>query len=87
MESVNHIYNTKENRELVEKLVNYDANLIGICTDIYEKYGVDFDINEEGEVTLKAADGCVNESQSLLDAKEFVKSHMDENDYTQILFI
>lgn len=82
-----NIYETKENRELVEKIANYDANLIGLCTDIYEKYNIDFDINEEGEVTLKAADGCINESQSLLDAKEYVKSHMSEDDYTQILFV
>lgn len=72
---------------LVEKIVNYDANMIGLCTDIYEKFNIDFDINEEGEVTLKAADGCINESQSLLDAKEYVKSHLNEDDYTQILFV
>lgn len=82
-----NIYETKENREFVEKMANYDANIIGLCTDIYEKFNIDFDINEEGEITLKAADSCINESQSLLDAKEYVKSHMNEDDYTQILFI
>lgn len=74
-------------RLFVEKVVNFDSKLIKICTRLYESFGVDFDINEEGEVTLKAADGCINESQSLLDAKEYVKSHLDDDEYTNILFI
>lgn len=82
-----NIYETKENREFVERVVNYDANLIKLCTDIYEKFNIDFDINEDGEVTLKATDGCINESQSLLDAKEYVKSHLDDDEYSNILFI
>lgn len=71
----------------VEKIVNFDSKVTNICTRLYESFGVDFDINEEGEVTLKAADNCVNESQSLLDAKEYVKSHLDDDEYTNILFI
>lgn len=71
----------------VEKVVNFDSKVTNICTRLYESFGVDFDINEEGEVTLKAADNCVNESQSLLDAKEYVKSHLDDDEYTNILFI
>lgn len=72
---------------LVEKVCNFDSKLIDICTELYRQYDVDFDINEDGEVTLRTVDGCINESQSLLDAKEYVKSHLDDDEYTQILFI
>lgn len=82
-----NIYETKENKEFVKKICNFDSKVTNICTRLYESFGVDFDINEEGEVTLKAADNCVNESQSLLDAKEYVKSHLDDDEYTNILFI
>lgn len=82
-----NIYETKENKEFVEKVVNFDTKITSICTRLYESFGVDFDINEEGEVTLRTADDHVNESQSLLDAKEYVKSHLDDDEYTNILFI
>lgn len=80
-----NIYETQENKEFVNKIVNYDSKLVKICTEAYNKYNVEFDINEEGDITLKPADDKVCESQNLLDAKEYVKSQLMEDEYNQIL--
>ena len=52
-----------------------------------ENFNVDLELTENGDITLKAGDGCVNESQSLLDAKEYVKNNLDPDYYNEVLFI
>lgn len=82
-----NIYETKENKEFVEKVVNFDSNLIKTSTYLYENYNVELEVTDEGDITLKASDGCINESQSLLDAKEYVKENIDMDFYKEILFV
>lgn len=52
-----------------------------------ENFNVDLELTENGDITLQAGDGCVNESQSLLDAKEYVKNNLDPDYYNEVLFI
>ena len=82
-----NIYETKANKDFVERIVNLDSNLIKVSTDLYENYNVELEVTDEDEITLKASDGCINESQSLLDAKEYVEENIDLDFYKEILFI
>lgn len=82
-----NIYETKANKDFVERIVNLDSNLIKVSTYLYENYNVELEVTDEDEITLKANDGCINESQSLLDAKEYVEENIDLDFYKEILFI
>ena len=82
-----NIYETKENKDFVERIVNIDSNLIKVSTYLYDNYNVELEVTDEDEITLKASDGCINESQSLLDAKEYVEKNIDLDFYKEILFI
>lgn len=82
-----NIYETKANKDFVERIVNLDSNLIKVSTYLYENYNVELEVTDEDEITLKASDGCINESQSLLDAKEYVEKNIDLDFYKEILFI
>lgn len=82
-----NIYETKANKDFVERIVNLDSNLIKVSTYLYENYNVELEVTDEDEITLKAGDGCINESQSLLDAKEYVEENIDLDFYKEILFI
>lgn len=82
-----NIYETKANKDFVERIVNLDSNLIKVSTYLYENYNVELEVTDEDEITLKASDGCINESQSLLDAKEYVEENIDLDFYKEILFI
>lgn len=82
-----NIYETKENKDFVERIVNLDSNLIKVSTYLYDNYNVELEVTDEDEITLKASDGCINESQSLLDAKEYVEKNIDLDFYKEILFI
>ena len=82
-----NIYETKANKDFVERIVNLDSNLIKVSTYLYENYNVELEVTDEDEITLKAGDVCINESQSLLDAKEYVEENIDLDFYKEILFI
>lgn len=82
-----NIYETKANKDFVERIVNLDSNLIKVSTYLYDNYNVELEVTDEDEITLKASDGCINESQSLLDAKEYVEKNIDLDFYKEILFI
>ena len=82
-----NIYETKENKDFVERIVKLDSNLIKVSTYLYDNYNVELEVTDEDEITLKASDGCINESQSLLDAKEYVEKNIDLDFYKEILFI
>lgn len=82
-----NIYETKENKDFVERVVNLDCNIIKASTYLKENYNIDLEFTEDGDITLQAADGCINESQSLLDAKEYIKENIDLDFYGKILFI
>lgn len=82
-----NIYETKENKDFVERVVNLDCNIIKASTHLKENYNIDLEFTEDGDITLQAADGCINESQSLLDAKEYLKENIDLDFYGEILFI
>lgn len=82
-----NIYETKANKDFVERIVNLDSNLIKVSTYLYENYNVELEVTDEDEITLKASDGRINESQSLLDAKEYVEENIDLDFYKEILFI
>ena len=82
-----NIYETKENKDFVERIVNLDSNLIKVSTYLYDNYNVELEVTDEDEITWKASDGCINESQSLLDAKEYVEKNIDLDFYKEILFI
>ena len=82
-----NIYETKATKDFVERIVNLDSNLIKVSTYLYDNYNVELEVTDEDEITLKASDGCINESQSLLDAKEYVEKNIDLDFYKEILFI
>ena len=82
-----NIYETKANKDFVERIVNLDSNLIKVSTYLYDNYNVELEVTDEDEITLKASDGCINESQPLLDAKEYVEKNIDLDFYKEILFI
>ena len=82
-----NIYETKAYKDFVERIVNLDSNLIKVSTYLYDNYNVELEVTDEDEITLKASDGCINESQSLLDAKEYVEKNIDLDFYKEILFI
>lgn len=87
MENENAIYETKECKEFVKKIANEDANLIKASTFLNEQYGISLEVTDGRDITLQPNDGCVNESQSLLDAKAYVAEHLDMDLYNNILFI
>ena len=82
-----NIYETKANKDFVERIVNLDSNLMKVSTYLYADYNVELDVTDEDEITLKASDGCINQSQSLLDANEYVEKNIDLDFYKEILFI
>lgn len=81
------VFETKECREFVKKVVNYDSEIIKISSFLKEHFNVDLEITDEGDITLQASDGCLNESQSLLDAKAWIQEHLDNDYFKEILFI
>jgi len=81
------IFETKECKDFVKKVVNEDCEIIKTSSFLKEHFNVDLEITDEGDITLQASDGCVNESQSLLDAKAYVQEHLDNDYYKEILFI
>lgn len=81
------IFETKECKDFVKRVVNYDSIIIKTSSFLKENFNVDLELTENGDITLKAGDGCVNESQSLLDAKEYVKNNLDPDYYNEVLFI
>lgn len=83
----NTIYESQECKDLVKKVVDFDANLIKVSTYLKENYNVDLELNENGDITLQAAEGTVNESQSLMDAKAYVLMNLDESYFNEVLFI
>lgn len=83
----NTIYESQECKDLVKKVVDFDANLIKVSTYLKENYNVDLELDENGDITLQAAEGTVNESQSLMDAKAYVLMNLDESYFNEVLFI
>ena len=81
------IFESKECKDFVKKVVNYDSGIIKASSFLKENFNVDLELTENGDITLQAGDGCVNESQSLLDAKEYIKTNLDHDYYKEILFI
>ena len=81
------IFESKECKDFVKRVVSYDSSIIKTSSFLKENFTVDLEVTENGDITLKAGDGCVNESQSLLDAKEYVKTNLDPDYYKEILFI
>lgn len=83
----NTIYESQECKDLVKKVVDFDANLIKVSTHLKENYNVDLELDENGDITLQAAEGTINESQSLMDAKAYVLENLDESYFNEVLFI
>ena len=83
----NTIYESQECKDLVKKVVDFDANLIEVSTHLKENYNVDLELDENGDITLQAAEGTINESQSLMDAKAYVLENLDESYFNEVLFI
>jgi len=81
------IFETKECKEFVKKVVNYDCEIIKCSSFLKEHFNVDLELTENNDITLQASDGCINESQSLLDAKAYVQEHLDNDYFNEILFI
>lgn len=81
------VFETKECKDFVNRVVNYDSSIIKTSSFLKENFNVDLELTENGDITLQAGDGCVNESQSLLDAKEYVKNNLDPDYYNEVLFI
>ena len=81
------IFESKECKDFVKKVVNYDSEIIKASSFLKENFNVDLELTENGDITLQAGDGCVNESQSLLDAKEYIKTNLNPDYYKEILFI
>lgn len=81
------IFESKECKDFVKKIVNYDTEVIKVSSFIKEHYNIDLEITENNDITLQASDGCINESQSLLDAKAYIQDHLDNSYYNEILFI
>lgn len=81
------IFETKECKEFVKKVVNEDSEIIKASSFLKEHFNVDLELTDDGDITLQASDGCINESQSLLDAKAYVQEHLDNDYYQEILFI
>lgn len=76
------IYETENNKRFVSKVVNIDSSMIKTFDYIKENFNVDakYDDDENGDITLSPVDGQVCESENLLDAKEYLLKHID-NDY------
>lgn len=83
----NTIYESQECKDLVKKVVDFDANIIKVSTHLKENYNVDLELDENGDITLQAAEGTINESQSLMDAKAYVLENLDESYFNEVLFI
>ena len=83
----NTIYESQECKDLVKKVVDFDANVIKVSTHLKENYNVDLELDENGDITLQAAEGTINESQSLMDAKAYVLENLDESYFNEVLFI
>lgn len=83
----NSIYETQECKDLVKKVVDFDANMIKVSTYLKENYNVELELSEDGDITLQATDEAINESQSLLDAKAYVLENLDESYFNEVLFI
>ena len=83
----NTIYESQECKDLVKKVVDFDANLIKVSTYLKENYNVDLELDENGDITLQTAESTVNESQSLMDAKAYVLMNLDESYFNEVLFI
>lgn len=83
----NTIYESQECKDLVKKVVDFDANLIKVSTHLKENYNVDLELDENGDITLQVAEGTINESQSLMDAKAYVLENLDESYFNKVLFI
>lgn len=81
------VFETKECKEFVKKVVNEESEIIKASSFLKENFNVDLEITDEGDITLQASDGCVNESQSLLDSKAYIQEHLDNDYYREILFI
>lgn len=81
------LFETKECKDFVKKIVNYDSEIIKTSSYLKENFNVNLELTENGDITLQADNGCINESQSLLDAKEYIKNNLDSDYYQQILFI
>lgn len=80
-------YDAKEYKDLVKKVVDQDSEIIKASSHLKENYNVDLEITDEGDITLQAANDCLNESQSLLDAKAYILENLDDSYYTNIMFI
>lgn len=75
------IYETENNKRFVSKVVNIDSSIIKTFDYIKENFNVDAKYDDEnGDIALTPIDGAVTESQNLLDAKEYLLEHID-NDY------
>lgn len=81
------LFETKECKDFVKKIVNYDSEIIKTSSYLKENFNVNLELTENGDITLQTDNGCINESQSLLDAKEYIKNNLDSDYYQQILFI
>ena len=81
------IFETKACKDFVKRVVNYDSSIIKTTSFLRENLNVDLEPIVNGDITLKAVDGCVDDSQALFDAKEYVKDDLDPDYYSEVLVI
>lgn len=77
------IYETENNKAFVNKVVNIDSSIIKTFNYIKENFNVNPEYDEEtGNITLNpiTEERQVCESQNLLNAKDYILTHID-NDF------
>lgn len=87
MEINDKIFESKEHKDLVEKVVNFDSFVIKASSYLKENFNVDLEFTEDGDITLQYTGEDINESQQLLDAKAYIQENLDESYYVNVQFI
>lgn len=87
MEINDKIFESKEHKDLVKKVVNFDSSVIKASSYLKENFDVDLEFTEDGDITLQYTGEDINESQQLLDAKAYIQENLDESYYTNVQFI
>lgn len=82
------IYETENNKAFVNKVVNIDSSIIKAFDYIKENFNINPEYNEEtGDITLNPVvqEGQVCESQNLLNAKDYILKHIDNDFFKNVL--
>lgn len=87
MENINdNIFENQNHKDFAAKVTNFWPNMAKAFVEIEEKYGIECLYDEEtGDINI-CTEGAVNESQKLLDVKDYIKEHVDMDFCDKIVF-